>query len=127
MCPGVLLWTAETETRLGRPDAATPLLERYESLIKKHGSLEGLAWFPSYGVFHRVHALIAQQQAEPDKAAEHFAQSLQLLSAHGYKPDLARTYPAFGQFKLDQGQPAEAKEPLKRRRPASERWASLWS
>jgi tetratricopeptide (TPR) repeat protein len=108
--PAVLLWTAETETRLGRPEAATPLLDRYESLIKKLGSLEGLAWFPSYGVFHRVHALIAQQQAAPDKAARHFEQSLQLLSAHGYKPDLARTYQALGQFKLAQGQAAEGRE-----------------
>jgi tetratricopeptide (TPR) repeat protein len=110
--PAVLLWIAETETRLGHPDAAAPHLDRYEALIEKHGSLEGLAWFPSYGVFHRVKALIAQQQAEPDQAARQFAQSVQLLSAHGYKPDLARTYQALGQFKLDQGQSAEAKESL---------------
>ena len=112
--PGVLLWTAETETRLGRPDAATPLLDRYEALIKKHGSIEGLAWFPSYGVCHRVHALIAQQQAAPDQAARHFEQSLQLLSAHGYKPDLARTYQALGQFNLAQGQAAEARVALQK-------------
>ena len=108
--PAVLLWTAEIETRLSRPEAAIPLLDRYEAIIEKHGSLEGLAWFPSYGVFHRIHALIAQQQAASDKTAHHFAQSLQILSAHGYKPDLARTYQALGQFKLDQGQSAEAQE-----------------
>jgi class 3 adenylate cyclase/tetratricopeptide (TPR) repeat protein len=112
--PAVLLWVAETKTRLGRPDAAIPHLDRYEALVEKHGSLEGLAWFPSYGVFHRAKALIAQQQAAPDQAAHHFAQSLQLLSAHGYKPDLARTYQALGQFKLDQGQSAEAQEAVEK-------------
>ncbi len=106
--PAVLLWTAETETRLGRPEAATPLLDRYESLIKKRGSLEGLAWFPSFGVLHRVKALIAQQQAQPAEAAEHFEQSIRLLSAHGYMPDLARTYSALGQFELERSRPAEA-------------------
>ncbi|MHC4423659.1 MAG: hypothetical protein ACYSWR_03175, partial [Planctomycetota bacterium] len=112
--PGVLLWTAETETRLGRPDAAMPHLNRYESLIERHGSFEGLAWFPSHGVVHRVYALIAHQQASPGKAATHFEQSLQLLSDHGYKPDLARTYLALGQFKRDHEQPAEAREALEK-------------
>jgi tetratricopeptide (TPR) repeat protein len=111
---GLLLWIAETETRLGRPDAAMPHLNRYESLIEKHGSLEGLAWFPSQGVSHRVYALVAHQQAAPDKAATHFEQSLRLLSAHGYKPDLARTYLALGQFKRDHGQPAEARVALEK-------------
>jgi class 3 adenylate cyclase/tetratricopeptide (TPR) repeat protein len=110
--PAVLLWTAETETRLGRPDAAIPHLNRYEALIEKHGSLEGLAWFRSYGVLHRVKALIAQQQAAFDQAKKHFEQSIKLLSAHGYKPDLARTYQALGQFQLDQRQTAEARESL---------------
>jgi len=112
--PGVLLWTAETQTRLGHPEAALPHLDRYESLIKKHGSLEGLAWFPSYGVLHRVKALIAQQQAQPAETAEHFEQSIRLLSAHGYMPDLARTYSALGQFELDRSRPAEASAALEK-------------
>jgi tetratricopeptide (TPR) repeat protein len=65
-------------------------------------------------VLHRVKALIAQQQAAPDQAAQHFEQSLQLLSAHGYKPGLARTYQALGQFKPAQGQAAEARDALQK-------------
>ena len=112
--PAVLLWTAETEARLGRPEAAIPHLGRYQALIEKHGSLEGLAWLPSQGVLYRIKALIAQQQGAPDQAIKYFEQSLQLLAAHGYKPDLARTYLALGQFKLDQGQTAEARESLEK-------------
>jgi len=110
--PAVLLWIAETEARLGRPEAAIPHLERYQALIEKHGSLEGLAWFPSQGVLFRVNALIAQQQGAPDQAIKYFEKSLQLLAAQGYKPDLARTQLAMGQFKLDQGQSAESKAAL---------------
>jgi hypothetical protein len=65
---------------------------RYKALAEKHGSLEDLAWFPSYGVLYRVKALIAQQQGAPDQASQHFEQSLQLMSAHGYKPDPARKH-----------------------------------
>jgi len=112
--PNVLLWIAETESRLGRLQEAMSHLRRYESIIETHGSIEGLAWFPSHGVFHRVVALIAQQQADPVKAMDHFGQSVNILAEQGYKPDLARTYLALGLFQQDQAQPDEARESLEK-------------
>ena len=102
--------SAETKARLGSHDEALDHLADYEKLIERVGPLEALAWFPPQGVAHRIYAMISSRQREPAKAAAHFARSLELLIAHGYKPDLARTYVALGEFERDRGRVREARE-----------------
>jgi len=108
--PGALLWTAETQARLGRPAEAIDTLQRYQTVIDTVGSLEGLAWFPSRGVCHRVYGLVFTEAGELARAAQEFDRSLALLTADGYRPDLARTLLAFGELRRRQGRPAEAQE-----------------
>jgi tetratricopeptide (TPR) repeat protein len=108
--PGALLWTAETQARLGRSTEAIDTLQRYQAVIDTVGSLEGLAWFPSRGVCHRVYGLVFAEAGELARAAQEFDQSVALLTAHGYRPDLARTLVAFGELRRRQGRPAEARE-----------------
>ena len=112
--PGALLWTAETKVLLGSYDDALDALGRYEKLVERVGSVEGLAWFPSRGVAHRVYGVIAGRRGEPAKALAQFERSLALLAAHGYKPDLARTYVALGEFERDRGRAHEAREAFER-------------
>jgi tetratricopeptide (TPR) repeat protein len=110
--PGVLLWTAETQARLDRPGDALDSLRRYEAVVEAVGPCEGLAWFPSSGVCHRVYGLVFAATGEPARAAREFEQSGALLSAHGYRPDLARTLAAFGEMRRQQGHRAEARDLL---------------
>lgn len=112
--PGVLLWTAETEARLGRYDEAIGHVRNYETLIGEVGSLEGLAWFPSQGACDRIYGIIFAQRGEPARARQHFERSIQILSEHGYKPDLARSYLALGQFLRDQERLTEARDALEK-------------
>ena len=105
----MLLWTAETEARLGLHDAALEHLCRYEQLIERVGAIEGLAWFPSRGVAHRIHGLLLSRQKAFAEASEEFARSLELLAAHGYKPDLARTHIALGECERQRGRSREAR------------------
>jgi class 3 adenylate cyclase/tetratricopeptide (TPR) repeat protein len=107
--PGTLLWTAETEARLGLHDAALMHLCRYERLIERAGALEGLAWFPSHGVAHRIHGLLLSRRKCFAEASEQFARSLEVLEAHGYKPDLARTHIALGECERERGRSREAR------------------
>ena len=60
----------------------------------------------------RVRGLVCAQRGEPSSAAEHFRRSIDVLSEHGYRPDLARSYVAVGQLHCDQGRVSEAKEAL---------------
>jgi tetratricopeptide (TPR) repeat protein len=108
--PGALLWTAETEARLGRHDAALEHVARYERLIERTGSLEGLAWFPSRGVVHRIRGLLLARRDDVTGASAQLAQSIELLAAHGYKPDLARTHVALGELERQCGRVREARE-----------------
>jgi tetratricopeptide (TPR) repeat protein len=107
--PATLLWTAETEARLGLHDAACAHLCRYEQLIERLGSLEGLAWFPSRGVAHRIHGLLLTRRKAFSEACDEFDRSLELLAAHGYKPDLARTHVALGECERERGRSPEAR------------------
>jgi class 3 adenylate cyclase/tetratricopeptide (TPR) repeat protein len=107
--PGTLLWTAETETRLGRHDAALEHVVRYEGLIERTGPLEGLAWFPSRGVAHRIRGLVLAAREDFTAASAEFARSVELLAAHGYKPDLARTHVALGDLERRHGRSREAR------------------
>ncbi|MBI3329263.1 MAG: hypothetical protein HYZ81_21495 [Nitrospinae bacterium] len=43
---------------------------------------------------------------------QHFDRSIQVLRDHGYKPDLARSYVAQGQFQRDQGRLSETRNSL---------------
>jgi len=108
--PATLLCTAETEARLGLHDAAFAHLCRYEQLIERLGSLEGLAWFPSRGVAHRIHGLLLTRRKAFSEAGDEFARSLELLAAHGYKPDLARTHVALGECERERGRSPEARQ-----------------
>ncbi len=112
--PDGLLWTAETEARLRHHGEALGHLRSYEELVEKRGSLEGLTWFPSHGVCHRVYGIVFAQQGDAEHATQHFERSLQVLRDHGYKPDLARSYVAQGQFQRDQGRLSEARASLER-------------
>jgi tetratricopeptide (TPR) repeat protein len=106
--PGALLWTAETEAHLHRADEALDHLRRYEELIERVGSLDGLAWFPSRGVADRVHGLVLAQRGDLEAAAQRLDRSAATLAEHGYRPDLARTLVALGQVRRDQGALSEA-------------------
>src|SRR5262249_10185402 len=70
--PGLLLSTAETEAKLGRLDDALDHIEAYDELIQQVGSLEGLAWFPSRGVAHRVRGIILTNQRAFEAASAQF-------------------------------------------------------
>jgi tetratricopeptide (TPR) repeat protein len=107
--PGTLLWTAEAEARLGLHDAALQHVCRYDHLIQRVGAIEGLAWFPSRGVAHRIRGLLLTKQNAFADASEEFARSLELLAAHGYKPDLARTHIAVGECEQQRDRPREAR------------------
>ena len=112
--PGALLWTAETAARLGQHDEALDHLRAYEALVEKAGSLEGLAWFPSRGVCHRVYGIVFARRGDAANAAQQFEQSIETLSEHGYRPDLARSYVARGEFQRDQGRLAEARDSIEK-------------
>jgi tetratricopeptide (TPR) repeat protein len=111
--PGALLWTAETQARLGQLDEALELLRLYEQLIEQIGSGEGLAWFPSQGAADRVHGLVAAQRGQHARATEHFLRSVDVLAHHGYRPDLARTYAALARLHRDHGRAGEARQAFK--------------
>jgi tetratricopeptide (TPR) repeat protein len=83
-------------------------------LVETVGSLEGLAWFPSQGVCDRVYGIIFAQRGELARARQHFKRSIQILSDHGYKPDLARSSVALGQFLRDQERLTEARAALEK-------------
>ena len=106
--PGLLLWLAESEVKLGLSDSALNQLRRYEDLIQRVGSLEGLAWFPSRGAVHRIRGLLLAKQGAFAAASAEFTQSLELLTAHRYRPDLARTQVAVGEYELERNRPLEA-------------------
>jgi class 3 adenylate cyclase/tetratricopeptide (TPR) repeat protein len=106
--PGLLLWTSETEARLGLLDDALEHIQRYDELIQQVGPLEGLAWFPSSGVAHRVRGIVLTKQREFEAASTQFIRSVELLGAHGYKPDLARTHMAVAEYELERSQMQEA-------------------
>jgi tetratricopeptide (TPR) repeat protein len=108
--PGLLLWTAEAEAKLGLIDAAFDHLGRYDDLIQHVGALEGLAWFPSRGVAHRIRGLLFTKQRAFEAAAAQFTESLELLAAHGYKPDLARTHVAMGEYEREHGRVQQARQ-----------------
>jgi tetratricopeptide (TPR) repeat protein len=108
--PGLLLWTSEAQAKLGRLDDALDHIQRYEELIQHVGPLEGLAWFPSPGVAYRVHGIILTKQGALAAAATQFSESQKLLAAHGYKPDLARTHVALGEYELERGRPHDARQ-----------------
>jgi tetratricopeptide (TPR) repeat protein len=108
--PGLLLWMAEAEARLGLHDAALQHVCRYDHLIQRVGAIEGLAWFPSRGVAHRIRGLLLTKQNAFADASKQFARSVELLAAHGYKPDLARTYIAAGECEQQRGRQLEARE-----------------
>jgi tetratricopeptide (TPR) repeat protein len=108
--PGLLLWTAEAEAKLGLFDAALDHLRRYDHLIQRVGALEGLAWFPSRGVAHRIRGLLLAKQQAFEAASAQFTQSLELLAAHGYIPDLARTHVAVGEYELERGRAQQARK-----------------
>jgi tetratricopeptide (TPR) repeat protein len=108
--PGLLLWTAEAEAKLGLFDAALDHLRRYDHLIQRVGAVEGLAWFPSRGVAHRIRGLLLAKQQAFEAASAQFTQSLELLAAHGYIPDLARTHVAVGEYELERGRAQQARK-----------------
>jgi hypothetical protein len=88
--PGLLLWAAETEAKLGLLDNALDHIPRYDELIQQVGPLEGLAWFPSRGVAHRVRGIILAKQGAFEAASAQFSESLELLAA------LSRLHPRPG-------------------------------
>jgi class 3 adenylate cyclase/tetratricopeptide (TPR) repeat protein len=108
--PGLLLWTSETEAKLGCLDDALDHIERYDELLQQVGPLEGLAWFPSRGMANRIRGIILTKQRALEAAATQFSESLKLLAAHGYKPDLARTHAALGEHELERGRTQEARQ-----------------
>ena len=108
--PAMLLCAAETEARLGLHDAAREHLRRYEKIIEQVGAIEGLAWFPSRGMAHRVHGLLLARRKAFAEASLEFARSLELLASHGYKPELARTHVALGEFEVERGQLRAARQ-----------------
>ena len=108
--PGLLLWTSETEAKLGCLDDALDHIQRYDELLQQVGPLEGLAWFPSRGVANRIRGIILTKQRALEAAATQFSESLNLLAAHGYKPDLARTHVALGEHELERGRTHEARQ-----------------
>jgi class 3 adenylate cyclase/tetratricopeptide (TPR) repeat protein len=112
--PGTLLWTAETEARVGQLDEALKHLDVYDAWRNRCGSLEGLAWFPSMGVAHRVRGLILAQRNLPEEAQAQFQESIRLLEVQGYRPDLARTHLALGDFERRRGRRDEARAALER-------------
>jgi len=105
-----LLWTSETEAKLGSLDDALDHIQRYDELLQLVGPLEGLAWFPSRGVANRIRGIILTKQRALEAAATQFSESLKLLAAHGYKPDLARTHVALGEHELERGRSREARQ-----------------
>jgi tetratricopeptide (TPR) repeat protein len=112
--PGLLLWAAETEAKLERLDDALDHTRRYDELIARVGPLEGLAWFPSPGVAHRVRGIVLTKQGAFEAASTQFTQSLELLAAHGYIPDLARTHVAVGAYELQRCRLQEARQAFER-------------
>ena len=112
--PGLLLGMAEAEVKLGLSDSALNHLRRYDDLIQRVGSLEGLAWFPSRGVAYRIRGLLLSKQGEFEAASSELTQGLELLAAHHYMPDLARTHVAVGEYELERNQPLEAHRAFER-------------
>jgi class 3 adenylate cyclase/tetratricopeptide (TPR) repeat protein len=108
--PGLLLWAAEAEVKLGLLDDALDRTQRYDELAEQVGPLEGLAWFPSRGVAYRIRGIVLTKQRAFEAASRQFAKSLELLAAHGYKPDLARTLVAMGECELEHGRNCQAHE-----------------
>jgi hypothetical protein len=106
----MLLWAAETEVRLGLHDTALEHLRHYEQIIEPVGAIEGLAWFPSRGVVHRIRGLLLTRQKAFAEASVEFARSGELLAAHGYKPDLARMHVALGECERERGRSPEARQ-----------------
>ena len=90
-------------------------------------SIEGLAWFPSRGVAHRIRGLLLTRQKAFAEASEEFARSLELLAAHGYKPDLARTHIAWANASSSAAGRGRRVTRSRRRQPASAKWGSLSS
>ena len=91
-------------------DDALDHIQRYDELLHQVGPLEGLAWFPSRGVANRIRGMILTKQRSLEAAARQFSESLKLLAAHGYKPDLARTHVALGEHELERGRTHEARQ-----------------
>src|SRR5262249_18683174 len=108
--PGLLLGTAEAEAKLGFLDRALDHIQRYDELIQQVGPLEGSSSFPSPGAAHRGRGIILTKQSAFEAAATQFSESLNLLAAHGYKPDLARTHVAVGEYELERSRPHEARQ-----------------
>ena len=77
---------------------------------ERAGALEGLAWFPSRGVAHRIRGLLFSHQKSFAEATEQFAKGLELLAAHGYKPELARTHVALGECERERGRSREVRQ-----------------
>jgi hypothetical protein len=65
-------------------------------------------------VAHRIRGLLLTKQRAFEAASAQFAQSLELLAAHGYKPDLARTHVAVGELELERNRAQEAREAFER-------------
>jgi hypothetical protein len=105
---------AEAEARLGLHDAALEHLCRYDHLIQRVGTLEGWLGFRHAGVAHRIRGLLLTKQRAFADASEEFVRSLELLAAHGYKPDLARTHFAVGECEQQRGRPLEARHAFER-------------
>jgi tetratricopeptide (TPR) repeat protein len=91
-------------------DDALDRTQRYDELAEQVGPLEGLAWFPSRGVAYRIRGIVLTKQRAFEAASRQFAKSLELLAAHGYKPDLARTLVAMGECELEHGRNCQAHE-----------------
>jgi len=106
--PGLLLWAAETEAKLGLLDAALDRTQCYDELVEQVGPLEGLAWFPSRGVAYRIRGIVHTKHRAFEAASHQFTKSLELLAAHGYKPDLARTLVSVGECELEHGRNCQA-------------------
>jgi hypothetical protein len=61
-------------------------------------------------VAHRIRGLLLSKQKAFAAASEEFARSVELLQAHGYKPDLARTHIAVGSCEQQRGRTREARQ-----------------
>jgi len=63
-------------------------------------------------VAHRIRGVLLTHQRAFAAASAEFTQALELLTAHGYMPDLARTQVAVGEYELERGQPQNARKAL---------------